>query len=303
MKNNSTGFKSSPYVSVIIPTYRDWGRLQLCLNALEKQSYPQEKTEILIVNNDPENEPPQYLKLPDNCMLLKEHNPGSYAARNKALAIAQGGLYAFTDSDCQPHENWLSVAVDFFEKNSDYCRIGGKIDLFSNAEKISWYEIYDIVFAFPQEDFVSESGMAATGNMISKKMVFEKIGFFNKALMSGGDSEWGRRANSQGFKIKYVSECIVYHPTRSSFKAITLKNRRLIGGRFYLAKEKGRASQAQLMLRSMMPPINAIKKVVKREDICFKYKAVAVFLSFCVKYQASWELMKLILGKGEAEKL
>lgn len=31
--------KKLPFVSVIIPTYYDWKRLQLCINALKKQTY------------------------------------------------------------------------------------------------------------------------------------------------------------------------------------------------------------------------------------------------------------------------
>ena len=40
-----------PFVSVIIPVQNDLERLQTCLQALERQSYPQDRYEILVVDN------------------------------------------------------------------------------------------------------------------------------------------------------------------------------------------------------------------------------------------------------------
>src|SRR5690606_25863401 len=93
--------------SVIIPVYRDWYRLQLCLNALSHQSFPRDSFEIIVVNNDPMDIAPVDFKLPINAMLLVEAKVGSYAARNAAIAVAQGAVLAFTDSDCIPEQDWL----------------------------------------------------------------------------------------------------------------------------------------------------------------------------------------------------
>jgi len=36
-----------PYVSVIIPTYHDWDRLAICIEALENQTYSEEMFEVI----------------------------------------------------------------------------------------------------------------------------------------------------------------------------------------------------------------------------------------------------------------
>ncbi len=59
-------------VSIIIPVYRDWNRLSKCLENLENQTYPQEKFEILIVNNDFSDDNYKTIKMPKNATLLIE---------------------------------------------------------------------------------------------------------------------------------------------------------------------------------------------------------------------------------------
>lgn len=64
------------FVSIIIPTYRDWDRLKACVYVLENQSYPKDLYEIIILNNDPYN----YLstmQLPSNCVVLLEPKRGT----------------------------------------------------------------------------------------------------------------------------------------------------------------------------------------------------------------------------------
>jgi glycosyltransferase involved in cell wall biosynthesis len=41
-------------VSVIVPVYRDADRLRGCVRALAGQTYPRERFEIIVVNNDPD---------------------------------------------------------------------------------------------------------------------------------------------------------------------------------------------------------------------------------------------------------
>lgn len=290
-------------VTVIIPTYYDWERLQLCLNALTMQSYPVEKFEIIVINNAPEDKIPEHLIIPDNCTLLDEAKPGSYAARNRALSIAKGDVYAFTDSDCQPERNWLLTAVDFFSANPDIDRIGGEISLFSKNDKPNWFEIYEFIFAFPQKEFVTISGMAATGNMISKKEVFDKVGKFDASLMSGGDGEWGRRAYQHGSKIEYLDNCIVYHPTRANSKEIMTKNKRLAGGHLSVAKSEGRCAVMKVLLCKLIPPFTAINRALNKRGHSSKNKFIAIIVCYYLKLCSAIDIIKLLLGLSDIERV
>lgn len=290
-------------VSVIIPSYRDWERLQLCLNALDKQTYPKNLFEIIVVNNDPTDLGGTQLTLPENCLVLSEARPGSYAARNRGLLEARGDLYAFTDSDCQPDKDWLTIAVDFFDTNVSVDRVGGKIELFSDSNSYNWLEIYEQFFGFPQDEFVSEHGMAATANMISRKKVFEKIGNFNPELMSGGDGEWGRRAKASGINIVYLEECVVYHPTRATAKEVFGKNRRLAGGQYMLSRKKGALATALLVLKGFLPPLNSLRKIIFNRNESVRRKLKVATVACLLKLLATFEIIRLIFFKGKVKRI
>ena len=61
-------------VTIIIPTYKDWERLRLCIDALEQQTYPAEFIQITIVNNAPNSFPPDNYYLPKNTTIINEFN-------------------------------------------------------------------------------------------------------------------------------------------------------------------------------------------------------------------------------------
>ena len=57
-------------VSVIIPTYNDWGPLRICLDALSVQTLPQDRFEIIIANNEDRFPPPPDFAMPQNAKMI-----------------------------------------------------------------------------------------------------------------------------------------------------------------------------------------------------------------------------------------
>lgn len=227
----------SLFVSVIIPVYNDWKRLALCVNALTDQTYPKDMFEVIIVNNNPPDTAPDDFSIPDNCTIIEERTPGSYSARNAALKIVKGEIIGFTDSDCVPDKDWIKNAVDYFEKNKNCSRIAGKISIFFNSPKPTKAELYDKLYAFNQKEYVDTSGTCVTANLFTYKLVFDNIGFFNEALMSGGDFSWGTLAHKKGFKIDYAENVVVHHPARANLKELIKKEKRVGGSQANFLKK------------------------------------------------------------------
>ncbi|WP_347158209.1 glycosyltransferase [Pontibacter chitinilyticus] len=221
---------SNRFISIIIPTYHDWDRLSLCIDALAKQEYPKELFEVIIVNNDPNDPVPQEYSLPENFKIVHESAPGSYAARNRAISIARGEIYGFTDSDCIPYPTWIKNAVQIFDTKS-IDRIAGHIELFyqDDADR-SWVELYESVYSFNQKRAVNVLKGAVTANLFVKKELFEKVGVFDCEKKSGEDIGWNRRANEYGYSLMYAENVIIRHPARSTFKAFKKKKLRVFGG-------------------------------------------------------------------------
>lgn len=267
---------ATPFVSVIIPAYHDWHRLELCLRALKKQTYPRDRFEVLVVNNDPDDYPP-YEVAGRNILLLEEEKPGSYAARNAGIRASKGDVLAFTDSDCIPDEAWLNNGVQGLVSGAD--RVAGHIQIFSANEKPKVSEAYELLFAFNQKKY-AENGFSATANLMCFRYCFEKAGLFDPSLFSGGDIEWGYRATERGFSISYQEAVTVSHPARGSMADLLKKHRRVAGG----AQAFGRSNQKrQSLIRGLVPPIRKFKKISLSSEICLWHKIALIPLSYFLK--------------------
>lgn len=226
------------YVSVIIPTYRDWRRLSLCLDALAKQTYPKEMFEVIVINNDPDDKAPEDFLLPENCKVIVEEKPGSYAARNTGLRMAKGEIIGFTDSDCIPDKDWIKNAITYLKNNASCSRIGGNILVFYKSLKPSLIEQYNNVYSFPQKWHVNKDGTCVTANLFTYKYLFDEVGYFNENLLSQGDSQWARLAGKAGYELHYVEDVLVRHPARN-FSELVKKEKRLGGAEGTRSPYKG----------------------------------------------------------------
>ncbi|CAD5260339.1 MULTISPECIES: glycosyltransferase [Halomonadaceae] len=288
----------SPRASVIVPTYHDWARLKLCVNALKNQTFPQDDFEVIIVNNAPEDTPPVDFSLPHNFCIIKEGKPGSYAARNAALKLAKGEIIAFTDSDCIPDPYWLEAAVNHFDKGVE--RIAGKIELFFKSDKLTLVEIYEKAFAFDQEKY-AQTGGAATANMITLAKHFETVGLFNDTLMSGGDNEWGWRAKDKGISIEYAPDVIVNHPARADMKAMLKKRKRVIGGEVCNKNNASKNTFFLILLKGYFPPRRQLN-IFGRKGLSFSRKFLAYLLCYYFKIYSTTYKLALLIGIAKPER-
>jgi GT2 family glycosyltransferase len=214
-----------PEISVIIPVYRDWARLSQCLEALERQSVGTEAFEIIVANNEPESRVLS-TRLPANARVVHEPRPGSYIARNAAVAASRAPVLAFTDSDCVPGADWLKNGMAALRAHP-HARITGPIKIFKEPGAAHYAFVHDLHMAFRQRENVA-AGHCVTANLLVAREVFDRVGPFDPCL-SGGDVRWGRRAHACGVPIRYVDDVEVAHPARRSLAEI-LRKRRRTGG-------------------------------------------------------------------------
>ena len=229
-----------PFVSVIIPVYRQWGQLTLALDALKDQTYPTPSFEILVVNNEPSPQSPPVMPDLSNLVILNEARAGSYAARNTGIRASRGKILAFTDSDCITAPDWLEQAVKTFGENPGMARVAGAIEiLYRDPEKRTSVELWTSLFGWRQELAVSQYGSALTANLFTYREIFDKVGLFDETLRSGGDSEWGIRAARAGYRIVFAPNVRVFHPARKSLPELAQKTARLYGGTWERAQGSG----------------------------------------------------------------
>jgi len=132
----------TPTVSVIIPHYSDLERLDLCLRALEAQTYPRDQFEIIVGDNaSPQGEAAVAAAIAGRARLIVVTDRGAGPARNGAVAISQGRLLAFTDSDCVPEPEWLANGIAALSR---FDFVGGQVTvLLSSPPHMTPPEAFD----------------------------------------------------------------------------------------------------------------------------------------------------------------
>lgn len=263
------------FVSVIIPTYKDWARLKLCLDALAQQSFAADSFEVIIVNNDPDDSCP-YLLPSCNMRIIKETKPGSYAARNVGIQAAKGELLTFTDSDCIPAPEWLAAGVQCL-KTRKCDLIGGHVDFFFKNPS-SAAEILDTMGNMDNHRRIPRHGCAATANLFVRKDVFDAIGLFDDSMMSGGDTEFTQRATGKGLSLQYCPGAIVNHPTRNFLQGLK-KSYRVGKGLFTLEMKRSASMFKKLkitLIRLLPLPANPLR--IRKKMLSYKQRSFLLFV-------------------------
>jgi GT2 family glycosyltransferase len=247
--------EAPPRVSVIVPHYSDLGRLDICLAALCRQTYPRDAFEIVVSdNNSPEGEAAVARVIDGRARLTIVPVKGAGAARNGGVDAARGEILAFTDSDCQPAAEWLARGLEALE-GFDF--VGGRMTVLArDPDHLTACEAFERVFAFDNEDYVLRKRFTVTANLFARRSVFEAVGGFETRVVSE-DVDWCLRAGAAGFRIGYASAAVVGHPARRDWPDLIKKWRRMNSETFGLFA-RGRAGRLRWLLRALLMPFSAV---------------------------------------------
>lgn len=221
-----------PPVTVIVPHYAQRTQLGACIEALLRQDYPGPFTIVVVDNSETDQCDALKREFP-GVTFLWQPQPGSYAARNAAIAQAGQGVLAFTDADCIPYPDWLRHGVLHLCGPSSPACVGGYIEVvLPQGRRPTIAERLDLIASLRQRHKISR-GYALTANLFTWKNVIDEIGPFDARLYSGGDYEWGRRLRGTGAVIAYERLAAVRHGVRGH-RALNQKAWRLAGGSYML---------------------------------------------------------------------
>ena len=269
----------------------DAERLQLCLRALDKQTYPKNFYEIIVVDNNSDEDVRPVVAKFQQTRVASESNHGSYAARNKGLSLARGEVIAFTDSDCIPAPDWIEKGVAHLLRSSCCGAVAGRIAIFfAEPDRPTAVELYESVMALTQKSYVERHKFGATANLFTTKSVFARVGMFDPDLRSGGDRNWGERVSAAGYELVYADDACVAHPARRSLGQLHKKTIRVIGGLHDLQakKKKSHAATSAVAGKIIRGLASSLKfsgrALLDRRLRCVKDKLKVVGVVFFVRY-------------------
>jgi glycosyltransferase involved in cell wall biosynthesis len=286
-------------ISVIVPIYNHWHLVPTLIDCLAKQHCPQQDFEILLTDNGSNSIPP-LPDLPANASILHCEHPGSYAARNHAIAHARGRILAFTDADCRPSPQWLSSARALIEDDThgDLIVAGSVRIVPADADHPSTFELFDMALGIPQAHYV-QHGFGVTANLFVTRSVMQRAGGFDATRYSGGDADLCRRATANGARLVYHDPALVDHPARRNWAEVAGKARRIKGGQICNGSPRERAGWA---LRTFVPPLVSWCKVLSASQMTFPQK-----LAVCAVHGRLWvagivEMFLLLAGARKPER-
>lgn len=205
---------TTPFFSIIIPTFNRPKALTACVQAIKKLDYPQDRFEVIIVDDGspvPIQPFDQNLRDGANITFLRQINSGPASARNTGAEHAKGDILAFTDDDCLPTPQWLRELARSFN-DSPLALVGGRTvngltdNLYTTASQMIVEEAYAF---FLSRD--SDLRFFASNNMAVAARLFHQIGGFDSTFRTSEDRDFCDRWLGQGHPLIYAPQAMVFH--------------------------------------------------------------------------------------------
>ncbi len=200
-------------VSVVVPSHERATRLRWLLNALEEQTLPRDRWELVVVHDstDGTEELLETHPLARSGLLRSVRlEPGTGTPsrqRNTGWREATAPLIAFTDDDCRPEADWLERLLDAAQAHPGA--------IIQGATKPDPYEADIMRYApRPRSMEVDPPGpYAQTCNILYPRAELELANGFDESFPypAGEDLDLAARLWERGVPYIGASEALVYH--------------------------------------------------------------------------------------------
>ncbi|MCL4492461.1 MAG: glycosyltransferase [Nitrospirae bacterium] len=182
-------------ISIIIPTFNSARSVRDCLEAIRDNTYPEERVEIVIVDNGSKDET---LSIAGEFTrhIHVDRKASVSRLRNIGVSRARGEIIGFVDSDCIISTGWIKRSVETGKENRVNFGLAGFP--YSLPDNPGWIELAwnsTILGREGKRKFIS------AGNMVVRRDTFLKLGGFNESLITGEDYELCQRIREKGLAI------------------------------------------------------------------------------------------------------
>ena len=223
-------------VTVVIPYFEAPARLDLTLAALERQTYPHELFEVVIVDDGSTIplETPESSPLAIRVFHQQDLGFGAARARNLGARMADHPILVFLDCDMLPEGGWLTAHARWHHAASDLLTLGfrahvstdgigastirghrgalGELLRSRTIDRPEWIE-----FHIARTDELTSADdifrVVTSGNLGVSRWFFEQMGGFDESFDCWGmeDTEFGYRGYTLGAPLVPVREAFCWH--------------------------------------------------------------------------------------------
>lgn len=180
-------------VSVVVAARDEERNIGSCLEALLNQTYPREKYEIIIVDDQSTDNTSRivesYVRSHSNLTLLRAGEPeGTRAQKKYALSLgigkSCGEIVMTTDADCVVAPAWIEGMVSYFEPEVGlvvgFSQIGSPQEELTLFERVQAIDFLSLMSAAAGTIGGNIPWAASAQNLAYRREVFDQVGGFGK---------------------------------------------------------------------------------------------------------------------------
>jgi cellulose synthase/poly-beta-1,6-N-acetylglucosamine synthase-like glycosyltransferase len=233
-----------PFISVIIPVRDDSAGLDLILSDLANQKWPEDKFEIIIVDDHSRNSLENLLsgsKINIRILSLGDNEQGKKAALISGLNASNSELILTTDADCRVTPYWITEMASFYISNKVKL-VFGSVLYYKSNKLLDWFQELEYLSLV-----AAGAGFAGNGYPIfcsAASMGFEKSSYMefvketNSSVSVSGDDVlfmlWlNKKYPGQARFIKSCNSIVETKPAQSFKEFINQRLRWTSKSRYY----------------------------------------------------------------------
>jgi GT2 family glycosyltransferase len=205
-----------PAVTVIVPTRNRAASLVDTLHNLIAQDYPQDRLELVVVDDDSTDRTAQVVEEAQArsrfaFRYFRVERGGTAAARNYALARTRGDIVGLTDSDCHVGADWVRNAVRRMTPGVGL--VTGPIQLFVNPQRVPGFCAHQML------EITQEHPLYPGANVFYRREAIDRLGGFAEHFgphpsgppTLGDDTDLAWRIKRAGYRSAFAPDAVVRH--------------------------------------------------------------------------------------------
>ncbi len=203
--------KKFPSVTVLVTVKNSANTMKKCIDSLLKLDYPNKK--IICVDAFSTDGTYEILKIFGKKIELYQKKGNMSVAYNWAFKKINTEFITFTNADCVVKKNWLKKLISGFTSN-DIIATAGYCSTPKGVNKLQRLIGTELEYRFKNfPEFISR---APDMNLCVRTKIAKKVKW-DERLNVTQETDWGYRLTQYG-KMRYISDAIVYHYHRPTWK-------------------------------------------------------------------------------------
>ena len=219
--------RSLPLISIVFPNHNGGKEPLECLRSIENLSYPKDKIEVIVIDNNSTDGSLEQLKVKSEKLKVEgrrlkiienKENVGFAKAINQGIKCSNGEYIFITNDDIIFDKKSLKNLVEYANQHPKIGILGGKIFSKNNpTEVISCGYMMNKwtgnVYPSPSSDKVHEPDWIQGCAMLVLRKVIDKIGLLDEgfSLIYFEDFDFCLRAKKAGYSIAYIPSAHFWH--------------------------------------------------------------------------------------------